>query len=107
MPYGGSNYNALQTQFSRNFTNGLQFQAAWTWSHAFDNSTADVFSTVLTPRRPQDFQCVACDWSTSALDRRQRITIETIYDLPFYQEQLQLELEEPGRQLAVRADLHL
>jgi hypothetical protein len=83
-PYGGSNYNGLQTQFSRNFTNGLQFQAAWTWSHAFDNSTADVFSTVLTPRRPQNFQCLACDWSTSALDRRHRITIEAIYDLPFY-----------------------
>jgi hypothetical protein len=83
-PYGASNYNGLQTQFSRNFTNGLQFQAAWTWSHAFDNSTADVFSTVLTPRRPQDPQCVACDFSTSALDRRHRITLEAIYDLPFF-----------------------
>jgi len=84
MPWGASNYNGLQTQFTRNFTNGLQFQAAWTWSHAFDNSTADVFSTVLTPRRPQDFQNFAGDWSTSALDRRHRITIEAIYDLPFF-----------------------
>ena len=82
--YGASDYNGLQTQLTRNFTNGLQFQAAWTWSHAFDNSTADVFSTVLTPRRPQDFQCFACDWSTSALDRRHRVTIEAIYDLPFF-----------------------
>ena len=84
MNYGASNYNGLQTQFSRNFTNGLQFQAAWTWSHAFDNSTADVFSTYLTPRRPQDFQNFAADWSTSALDRRHRVTIEAIYDLPFF-----------------------
>ena len=84
MNYGASNYNGLQTQFTRNFTNGLQFQAAWTWSHAFDNSTADVFSTVLTPRRPQDFQNLAGDWATSALDRRQRVTIEAIYDLPFF-----------------------
>ena len=82
--YGASNYNGLQTTFSRNFTNGLQFQAAWTWSHAFDNSTADVFSTYLTPRRPQDFQDFAADWSTSALDRRHRITLEAIYDLPFF-----------------------
>jgi hypothetical protein len=84
MPYGASNYNSLQTQFTRNFTNGLQFQAAWTWSHAFDNSTADVFSTVLTPRRPQDFQNFAGDWSASALDRRHRVTLEAIYDLPFF-----------------------
>ncbi len=82
--YGYSNYNGLQTQLTRNFTNGLQFQAAWTWSHANDNSTADVFSTYITPRRPQDFQCFACDYSTSALDRRQRFTAELLYDLPFY-----------------------
>ncbi len=84
MNYGASNYNGLQTQFSRNFTNGLQFQVAWTWSHAFDNSTADVFSTYLTPRRAQDFQNFAADWSTSALDRRHRVTVEMIYDLPFF-----------------------
>ena len=84
MPYGSSSYNGLQTQFSRNFTNGLQFQVSYTWSHALDNSTADVFSTYLTPRRPQDFQCVSCDYSNSALDRRHRLTIATTYDLPFF-----------------------
>jgi len=83
MPYGGSKYNGLQTQVSRQFTNGLQFQAAWTWSHNRDNSTADVFSTYITPRRPQDFQCFACDWSDSALDRRHRVTLQMTYDLPF------------------------
>jgi hypothetical protein len=80
-PYGKSLYHGLQTQFSRNFTNGLQFQAAWTWSHAWDNSTAEVFSTQLTPRRPQDFQNVAADYGTSALDRRHRVTLEVLYDV--------------------------
>ena len=83
MPYGGSKYHGLQTQVSRQFSNGLQFQAAWTWSHNMDNSTADVFSTYITPRRPQDFQCFACDWSDSALDRRHRVTLQATYDLPF------------------------
>jgi hypothetical protein len=83
-PWGASNYNALQASLKRNFSNGLQFQAAWTWSHTFDNSTADVFSTVLTPRRPQNFSCFACDWGTSALDRRHRITLAATYDLPFF-----------------------
>ena len=83
-PWGGSNYNGLQAQFSRSFTNGLQFQVAYTWSHTFDNSTAEVFSTVLTPRRPQNFSCISCDWATSAYSRTQRLTIQALYDVPFY-----------------------
>jgi hypothetical protein len=83
-PWGASKYNGLQVQLNRNFTNGLQFQVAYTWSHAFDNSAADVFSTVITPRRPQDFQCFACDWSTSAYDRRNRFSGEILYQVPWY-----------------------
>jgi hypothetical protein len=83
-PYGDSAYSGLQTQFSRKFENGFQFQVAWTYSHALDNSTADVSSTTLTPRRPQDDQNMHAEWSTSDLDHRHRITAEAIYDLPFF-----------------------
>ncbi len=82
--WGYSNYNGLQVQLNRNFTNGLQFQAAYTWSHAFDNSAADVFSTVITPRRPQNSNCFACDYSDSAYDRRQRFSGEIVYQVPWY-----------------------
>ena len=78
-PYGKSIYHGLQTQLTRNFTNNFQMQAAWTWSHAQDNSTADVFTTLLTPRRPQNSQDFQADYSTSALDRRHRITLSAIY----------------------------
>jgi len=54
-PYGQSIYHGLQTQLNRHFRNGLTFQAAYTWSRTIDNSTADFFTTSLTPRRPQDF----------------------------------------------------
>ena len=83
-PLGQSRYDGLQTQVTRTLSNGLQFVGAYTWSHAFDNSTADVFSTVLTPRRPQNSQDFNADYSTSALDRRHRLTLETIYDVPFF-----------------------
>jgi hypothetical protein len=69
---------------NRRFTNGLQFQAAWTWSHTIDNSTADFFSTLLTPRRAQDFQNMPAEKSNSALDRRHRITVQAIYDVPWF-----------------------
>jgi Carboxypeptidase regulatory-like domain/TonB dependent receptor len=83
-PFGQSIYHGLQTQLTRNYSNGLQLVAAYTWSHLIDNSTADVFSTLLTPRRPQNSQNFAADMSTSALDRRQRLSLEAIYDVPFF-----------------------
>lgn len=83
-PFGHSIYHGLQTQLNRTLTNGLQFQAAWTWSHTLDDSTAEVFSTQLTPRRPQDSQNVGREFSTSALDRRHRVSLELMYDLPFF-----------------------
>ncbi len=83
-PYGQSRYNGLNVQLQRTFTNGLQFQAAYTWSKLLDNSTADVFSTVLTPRRPQDFQCWNCDMSISALNHSQRFTAFAVWDIPYF-----------------------
>jgi hypothetical protein len=85
-PFGSSIYHGLATSLSRRFDHGLQFNVAYTWSHLIDDSTSDVFSTVLTPRRPQDPQNVAADRSTSALDRRHRLTISTIYDVPFFKQ---------------------
>jgi hypothetical protein len=82
--WGSSTYNGLAVQGTRRFAAGLQFVASYTWSHLIDNSTADVFSTVLTPRRPQDFQNFAIDRSSSALDRRQRFSFSPVWDLPFF-----------------------
>jgi len=83
-PYGHSSYNGLQTQITRRLSEGLQFQVGWTWSHAIDNSTADFFSTVLSPRRPQDFRSLQAERSNSALDRAHRLTIAGIYDVPYF-----------------------
>jgi hypothetical protein len=84
MPWGNSIYHGWQNSLTRRFSNGLQFDGSYTWSHAIDDSTADVFSTYATPRRPQDARNVAADRSSSALDHRQRFTFETLYDLPFF-----------------------
>ena len=45
-----------------------------------DNATATVFSTVLSPRRPQDFRNLRNDWAPSAIDRRIRFTLAPMYD---------------------------
>ena len=84
VPLGGSTYHGLETSLQRRFSNGLMFQAAYTYSRTIDNSTADFFSTSLTPRRQQDFQDIGADRSVSALSRTHRLTVAAVYDLPFF-----------------------
>jgi hypothetical protein len=84
LPLGWSIYHGLQTQLIRRFGNGLQFQAAYTFSRTIDNSTADFFSTSLTPRRAQDFQNLDADKSVSALSRTHRLTIAAVYEPVFF-----------------------
>jgi hypothetical protein len=84
VPWGASTYHGLQTQLNRRFSNGLQFQVAYTWSHMIDNSTADFFSTVIAPRRPQDFRNLQAERADSVLDHRHRLAISTIYDAQWF-----------------------
>jgi hypothetical protein len=84
MPEGNSKYNGLALQLVKRYTNNFSYNAAFTWSHALDDSTATVFSTELTPRRSQDTRHLRNDWSSSALDRRLRFTFAPVYDFkPF------------------------
>jgi hypothetical protein len=83
-PWGASTYHGLQTQLQRRFSNGLMFQAAYTWSHTIDNSTADFHSTDISPRRPQDFQDLPAERANSILDHAHRITIAAIYNVPWF-----------------------
>ena len=81
---GNSIYNGLALQLNRRFTNNLQFIGSYTWSHNIDDSTAAVFSTLLTPRRPEDFQNSGRDRGNSILDRRHRFTLSEVYDAPWF-----------------------
>ncbi len=84
LPTGWSTYHGLETQLQRRFSNGLTFQASYTWSHTIDNSTADFHSTDLTPRRQQDFFNSNSEKATSALSRTHRFTIAAVYDMPYF-----------------------
>jgi hypothetical protein len=81
---GNSNYNAFSAQLTRRLSAGLQLTAAYTWSHLIDDTTAEVFSTVLSPRRVQDFQNLTAEKSDSALDRRHRFSASGLYELPWF-----------------------
>jgi len=82
-PRGNSSYHGLATQVTKRFSHGLQFIGAHTWSHNIDDSTAALNSTVLTPRRPQDFGDLRPERSSSALDRRHRLSLSWVYEIPW------------------------
>jgi hypothetical protein len=84
VPRGTSTYHGLATELTKRFSKGLTFKGAYTWSHAMDDSTAEVNSTTLSPRRPQDFNNIRSEWASSLLDRRQRFTFNWIYETQWF-----------------------
>ena len=79
-PIGNSRYNGVALQLTKRYSKNFQYVLAYTWSHNFDDSTATLHSTEFTPRRAQDFQNLAADWSASALDHRHRLTFSPSYE---------------------------
>ncbi len=84
MPLGNSSYNGLATEFTKRFSAHYLTKMAYTWSHLIDDSTAEVASTVLTPRRAQNSLNLTPERGTSALDRRQRFTLTSLYEVPWF-----------------------
>jgi len=83
MPWADSSYHGLASQLTRRFSHGLQSVVSYTFSHNIDDATATHFSTYLSPRRPEDFRNLSAERANSALDRRHRLTVNWLYDMPF------------------------
>jgi len=83
-PWASSTYHGLATQLTKRFSHGVQFVGAYTYSHVIDDATAEVFSTVLAPRRAQDGLNLSADRANSILDHRHRFTLSVVYDEPFF-----------------------
>ena len=83
-PWGSSTYHGLAVQLNKRLSNGLQFVGAYTFSHLIDDATAEVFSTVLAPRRSQNGLALHNDYANSILDHRHRLTLAVIYDVPYF-----------------------
>jgi hypothetical protein len=83
-PWSSSTYHGLAAQLNKRFSHGVQLVGAYTYSHLIDDATAEVFATVLSPRRAQDGQNLSADRSNSILDHRHRFTLSIVYDEPFF-----------------------
>lgn len=78
---GQGEYNGLQLQFNRRMSDGLSFNAAYTWSKFKDD--------IVSPQTPcpgVDYEsCPSWDleWSDSDLDVPHNFSMNAIYELPF------------------------
>jgi hypothetical protein len=77
-----SNYNSLQASINRHFTNGLQFQAAYTWSRYFDYTSNLENSSFNGPGI--NVFAPSQNYGPSANDAPQRLVINYTYTMPFY-----------------------
>ena len=81
---GISNYNALEVDFRRSFTNGFQLRGNYTWSKNLDNGSA--WNTSVSANTPAFVMYPAqlnLDYGLAATDIRNLASINGTYDLPF------------------------
>lgn len=76
--YAKSNYNSLQAQFERRFTDGLQVTASFTYEKETDNSCG-----AYDCQGPQDFRNLSFEEGLSDLDVPYRFVLSSLYELPF------------------------
>jgi hypothetical protein len=82
---GTSNYNAMQVALNRRFSAGLQFGAAYTWSHTIDDSPGAFDNYVANGASPVNYRDLAAERASSNIDARNRLVLNGIYQLPFGQ----------------------
>jgi len=81
-PLGAGIYHAGSVDFMHRFTKGLYFRANYTYSKNIDNSTNELFSSYVNPRRAQDGFNFAAERGRSALDLPQKFAMTWVYDFP-------------------------
>jgi hypothetical protein len=76
---GQSSYHALLVSLERRLSNGLSFQAHYTWSHSINDGAVGGGEA----NGQQNVNCRQCDKGPSVFDVRHNFTANAVYDLPF------------------------
>jgi|SRR5690242_4549917 len=81
-PVGSGIYHGASADFVHRFAKGLFFRTNYTFSKNIDNSTNELFSSRVNPRRAQDGFDFAGERGRSALDLNHKFAIAFLYELP-------------------------
>lgn len=83
-PVGHSNYDAGSVTLTRRLAHNLSFTAAYTFSKTIDDSTNELNSSAINPRRSQNAFDLRNERGLSALDVPHRFVASFLYDIPFF-----------------------
>jgi len=72
-----SNYNGLQTTFTKRMSHGLSFLLGYSYAHSLDNASFGI--NILSP---QDSHALGREYASSDFDIKHRFTLTTTYNLP-------------------------
>ncbi len=80
-----SNYNSMSVALNKRFTNGLQFQASYFWTHDLSDGAgyAPTNTTISGGSISSDRFHLGQDYGNVAFDRRNRFLATWLYELPF------------------------
>jgi hypothetical protein len=78
---GRSHYNSLAAKITRRLAHGLQGSVSYTWSKSTDNGSG-IRTLGSDPLKPQQGDCVSCEWGRSVFDTRHRVVTSFLYDVP-------------------------
>jgi hypothetical protein len=77
-----STYHSFQATATKRFSQGYQFGAAYTWSHAIDD-VSDVFDVAGAFVLPQDDRALALERGDANFDVRHRFALSSTGNLPY------------------------
>jgi len=76
---GNSNFHSLQVSLQRHLTSGWLWETQYMWSHAMADSGFGAGDTIGV----ENVACLKCDYSSTDIDIRNSLSINSVYELPF------------------------
>ena len=83
-PVGNSNYDSGSISLTRRFSNNFAFTTAYTFSKTMDNSTNELFTSRVNPRRPQYGRDLRNEWGLSVFDIPHRFVFGANWEVPWF-----------------------
>lgn len=79
---GKGEYHSGSIDFVHRMQRGLFLRANYTYAKGWDNSTNELYSSLVNPRRPEDGNHLNNEWGRSTLDIHHKLAISWTYELP-------------------------
>ncbi len=76
---GNSNFHSLQVSLQRHLTSGWLWGTQYMWSHGLADEGFGAGDTT----NIENVSCIRCDYSSSDIDIRQSLSVNSVYELPF------------------------